>query len=451
MTVSTVILAAGQGTRMRSSLPKVLHNLAGKPFIEYSLHAATTISDDLPVVVVGYGAEAVRTELGRRARVVIQVRQLGTAHAVMAAEPQLAGQSDLVVVLYADMPLLSADTLRRMVEIQSANSGPITILTILSGDSHGFGRVLRAEDGSVKAIIEEAHATPEQLAVEELNAGVYCFSSSWLWPALHRIQVSPKGEYYLTDTVEIAVKSGLRVEACRLKDPSEAIGINTRVHLAEAESLLRARINADWMLTGVTIVDPATTYIEPEVKIGQDTIIHPGTHLQGGTEIGPGCSLGPNAIVRSTSIGNACRIEASVLERSVIEDDVTIGSFCLVGPGAHLAARVVLGHSVEVRDSYLAPGVKVGHSSFLGNATVGENATIGAGTVTYNLDQSVRHRTEIGAGASIGSNSVLVAPVKIGDRGRTGAGAIVTDDIPPNTLVTAVSARRVAGKQELRG
>ncbi len=451
MTVSTIILAAGQGTRMRSSRPKVLHHLAGKPLIEYSLHAAAHVGNDLPVIVIGQGADAVRAEVGGRARFVVQVRQLGTGHAVMAAESILSGMSDQVVVLFADMPLLTPETVRRIVEIQSANPGPMTILTILSRESHGFGRVLRADDGSVKAIVEEAHATPEQLAVEELNASVYCFNASWLWPALHKIKVSPKGEYYLTDTVEIAVKQGLRVEAYQLPDPAEAIGINTRAHLAEAEALLRSRINTGWMLAGVTIIDPSTTYIEPEVKVGQDTVIYPGTHLQGKTEVGQGCVLGPNAILRSSKIGNACQIESSVLEESVVEDEVRVSPFCKLGPGAHLAARVVLSHSVEVKDSYLAPGVRVGHSAYLGDATVGENTTIGAGTVTCNLDQSVRHPTEIGANAAIGSNSVLVAPIKIGDGGRTGAGAVVTDDIPPNTLVKGVPARRVAGKQELSG
>jgi bifunctional UDP-N-acetylglucosamine pyrophosphorylase/glucosamine-1-phosphate N-acetyltransferase len=451
MIVSTIILAAGQGTRMRSNLPKVLHRLAGRPLIDYSLRIAAQIGSDLPVVVAGYGADAVRAEVGTRARFAIQVRQLGTAHAVMTAESLLSGQSDLVVVLSADMPLLSIETLRRMIEIQSANSGPMTILTILSKESHGFGRVLRGENGSVKAIIEEAHATPEQLALEELNAGIYCFSADWLWQALHWVKVSPKGEYYLTDTVEVAVKQGFRVDAYRLADPTEAIGINTRAHLAEAETLLRNRINTSWMLSGVTIVDPNTTYIGPEVKIGQDTIIYPGTHLQGETEVGQGCLLGPNAILKNTKVGNACRIGSSALENSIVEDEVRVSSFCSLGPGAHLAVRVMIGHSVEINHSYLAPGVKVGHSAYLGDATVGENSTIGAGTVTCNLDQSVQHPTEIGAGASIGSNSVLVAPVKVGDGGRTGAGAVVTDDIPPYTLVKGVPARRVASKQELSG
>jgi len=384
MVVSTVILAAGQGKRMRSNLPKVLHGLAGLPFIEYSLRAAASLGDTLPVVVVGHGADAVRAAVGGRARYARQVRQLGTAHAVMMAEPLLSGQSDLVVVISADMPLLTPETLRRLVEIQSDNQGAFTMLTILSPDSHSFGRVMRGPDGSVQAVIEEAHATPDQLAIQELNAGVYCFSSKWLWPALHQIKLSPKGEYYLTDTVELAVKEGLRVEALQLSDPSEAIGINTRIHLAEAEALMRKRINQAWMLAGVTIVDPDATYIGPDVKIGQDVVIFPGTHLSGTATIGPGSQVGPNAMVVNSQVGRACRITSAVLEGAVVEDDVEIGPFCHLSPGTHLATNVHLGNFVEVRDSYLSPGVKVEHFAFLTSATVGENATIGAGAVVKN-------------------------------------------------------------------
>ncbi len=338
MIVSTVILAAGQGTRMRSSLPKVLHNLAGKPFIEYSLRAAEALGGESPVVVVGHGADAVRQYVGARARFVTQEQQLGTAHALLMAEPLLAGRADLVVVISADMPLLTADTLNRLVAIQSANPGPMTLLTILSADSHGFGHVLRSADGAAQAIVEESVATPEQLAIPELNAGVYCFSSAWLWPALHRVQVSPKGGYYLTDTVELAVRDGLRVEPLTLADPDEAIGINTRVHLAEAEAILRRCINRRWMLEGVTIVDPDTTYIGPDVTIGGDTIIYPGTHLQGTTKIGAACRIGPNAVIVDSATGAACKIGASTLEGIVINDQVEIGPYRYLGPEEHLAA-----------------------------------------------------------------------------------------------------------------
>jgi bifunctional UDP-N-acetylglucosamine pyrophosphorylase/glucosamine-1-phosphate N-acetyltransferase len=332
MTVSTVILAAGQGTRMCSGLPKVLHALAGKPFIEYSLRAAESLGGEPPVVVVGHGADAVRQYVGRRASFVTQERQLGTAHALGMAAPLLSGKTDLVVVISADMPLLTGDTLRRLVDIQGANPGPMTLLTILSRDSHGFGHVLRAGDGGVQAIVEESVATSEQLAIEELNAGVYCFASDWLWPALTRIKLSPKGEYYLTDTLELAVKDGLRVDAVTLAEPEEAIGINTRVHLAEAEALMRQRINQRWMLAGVTIVDPDTTYIGPDVKIGQDTILYPGTHLHGDTRIGADCRIGPNAVIADSTTGAACKIGASTLDGVNLGDGAEIGSYRTLGP-----------------------------------------------------------------------------------------------------------------------
>ena len=281
MIVSTVILAAGQGTRMRSELPKVLHPLAGRPLVEYSLRLAAGVSAELPVVVVGYGADAVRQVVGERARFAVQVRQLGTAHALLSAESLLAGQADLVLVISADMPLFRHETLQRLVDTQANNPGPLSMLTVVQEDSHGFGRIVRWDDGTVLSIVEEAHATPQQLAIKEVNVGAYCFSSAWLWPALQRIPVSPKGEYYLTDSVGLAVQAGLNVEALVLDDPDEAIGINTRVHLAEAEAILRKRINTGWMLEGVTIVDPASTYIEPGVRIGADTTVVDGMELLG--------------------------------------------------------------------------------------------------------------------------------------------------------------------------
>lgn len=448
MIVSTVILAAGQGTRMRSSLPKVLHCLAGKPFIEYSLRAAETLGGEMPVVVIGHGADAVRAFVGERARFAHQVRQHGTAHAVMMAEPLLAGRSDLVVVLNADMPLLYGSTLQRLVELQTKNSGPMTLLTIHSKESHSFGHVLRTHDGMVKAIVEESVATPDQLAIEELNAGVYCFSARWLWPALHRIPISPTGEYYLTDTVELAVRDGLQVESLLLTDQDEAIGINTRLHLAEAETLLRRRINNGWMLAGVTIVDPNTTYIGPDVKIGQDTVIYPGTHLEGVVEIGPDCLLGPNAIIKDTTIGVACKVGPSVLERAVIENHVEIGAFCTLGPGSQLGDGVILGNSVEINDAYLAPGVHVPHFSYLGDATVGENVTFGAGAVVCNFDGKVIHPAEIGPRVFIGAGTLIVSPVKVGEGAYTGAGSVVTSDIAPDTIIMAVSASPISKPEQ---
>ncbi len=442
MNVTAVILAAGQGTRMNSDLPKVLHPLAGQPMIHYALRAVEGLVDAPPVVVVGHGAEAVQGALGARARFVLQEEQLGTAHALGQAGPLLSGSSDYVLVTYGDMPLLRPETLRRLLETQQANPGPLTMLTVVADDLHDFGRVLRAADGSVQAIVEAAQATPEQLSVRELNVGVYCFRADWLWPALQRVPLSPKGEYYLTDTVGLAVSAGLPVQALALDDPQEAIGVNTRVHLAEAEAILRARVNTAWMLAGVTLIDPATTYIEAGVSIGRDTVVWPNTYLQGDTYVGQGCNVGPNSVLRDSRVGNGCTIFASVLEGAQVEDDVDMGPFCHLRKGAHLASGVHMGNFGEVKNSYLAPGVKMGHFSYIGDAHIGEEVNIGAGTITCNFSpDGKKNPTEIGAGVFIGSDTLLVAPIKIGEGAITGSGSVVTHDVPPHTVVVGVPAR----------
>ena len=444
MNVRAVILAAGQGTRMRSSLPKVLHPILGHPMVWYSVEAARKVTGADPVMVVGHGAQQVRQALEGQVNFVLQEQQLGTGHAAAQAEMVLKGHTDLVLVISADMPLLTPETLQRMIEIQQANShGPMTMLTVIDENSRGFGRVIRGEAGGVLAVVEEAQATPEQMALHELNAGVYCFSSDWLWSALKRVPLSPKGEYYLTDSVAIAVEDGFQVAALTIEDATETIGINTRVHLAEAAAVMRDRINTSWMLAGVTIIDPASTYIEPEVVIGQDSMIWPNTYLHGETEIGERCSLGPNTIVRSTQIGKDCTVLSSVLEGAVLEDHVDVGPFARLRKGAHLAQGVHMGNFGEVKDSYLGPGTKMGHFSYIGNATIGSQVNIGAGTITCNYDGEKKHPTEIGARVFIGSDTMLVAPVKLGEGARTGAGAVVTRDVPPETLVVGVPAHPV--------
>ncbi|MBN1147138.1 MAG: bifunctional UDP-N-acetylglucosamine diphosphorylase/glucosamine-1-phosphate N-acetyltransferase GlmU [Anaerolineales bacterium] len=445
MEVKTVILAAGQGTRMRSSLPKVLHPLLGKPMIQYALDNAWAVTGLEPVVVVGHDAQRIRQVVGERAQFVLQEPQLGTGHAVQQAETLLllGGHRGWVLVTYGDMPLLTQETLSRVVQAQQAHSGPLTILTILSDDARGFGRVVRDDAGRVQAIVEQAQATPEQLAIRELNAGVYCFAAEWLWEALRRVQLSPKGEYYLTDIVSIAAQQGLSVQTLVADDPQEAIGINTRVHLAEAEAILRARINRQWMLAGVTMVDPNSVYIEVGVTIGQDTILWPNTYLQGDTVIGEACVLGPDTLIRDTRLGERCKVFASVLEGASVAEDVDIGPFAHLRKGARLERGVHMGNFGEVKNSYLGPGVKMGHFSYIGDATVGPGANIGAGTITCNFDGQRKHATEIGAGVFIGSDTMLVAPVKIGDGARTGAGAVVTRDVPENTLAVGMPARSI--------
>jgi bifunctional UDP-N-acetylglucosamine pyrophosphorylase/glucosamine-1-phosphate N-acetyltransferase len=317
------------------------------------------------------------------------------------------------------------------------------MLTNIAADPRGFGRVVRDEAGSVQAIVEEVDCSPAQLEIQELNTSVYCFTADWLWDALSRIPLSPKGEYYLTDLIGIAVDDGHTVQAVTIDDPAEVIGINTRVHLAEATALLQARINRQLMLDGVTIVDPQTTYIEVGVTVGQDTVVWPHTYLQGDTQIGKACTIGPNSYVRDTKIGDRCEIFASVLEQAVLEDDVDIGPFGHLRKGAHLAQGVHMGNFGEVKNSYLGPGTKMGHFSYLGDATLIGNVNVGAGTITCNYDGKNKNPTEIGKNAFIGSDTMLVAPVKLGEGARTGAGAVVTKDVPPKTLAVGIPARKI--------
>lgn len=444
MKITAILLAAGQGTRMKSSLPKVLHPIAGKPMIYHALQAIRQSTTEKPVVVVGHGAEEVTKYLSDSAQTVLQEPQLGTGHAVMQAESLLKGKTDLVVVCYSDMPLLRGETLQKLVETQKNNTGPISMLTVISNDPRGFGRIIRKPDGTVEAIVEEYVATEEQKKIKELNVGGYCFDANWLWDALKRIpKNSKKGEYYLTDTIELASKENLPVLATVMDDEQETIGVNTRVHLAEVETAMRKRINDEHMLNGVTFIDPTSTYIDFDVKIGKDTVIMPNTYLHGKTEMGEGNIIGPNTIIRDTKIGNGCKVLASVLEGAVLEDDVDMGPFARLRKGAHLGNHVHMGNFGEVKDSYLADGVKMGHFSYIGNAQIGSNTNIGAGTITCNYDGEKKHATEIGEDVFIGSDTMLVAPLKIGAGARTGAGAVVNKNVEEDTLVVGMPARAI--------
>ena len=439
--LAVVILAAGQGKRMKSSLPKVLHRIAGRPMIQYVLDAVAGLCETKPVLVVGYGAEALRKAVGESATCVVQSEQLGTGHAVMQARSVLEGQADTVLALYGDMPLLSPRTLQSLASAHQKGRAAVTLLTCVHEDSMGFGRILRSPDGRVLGIVEEAQATPEQLAIRELNCGIYCFRADWLWEHLPRLPLSPKGEYYLTDLVGMAVAEGQPVEGVLVDDALETLGVNDRLHLARVEGAVRQRIREQWMRAGVTMVDPVTTYIEATVAIGPDTIIEPNTHLQGTTRIGANSVLGPNTIIRDSTIGDDCRIEASVVEGAVVENHVSVGPFGHLRQGAHLAEGVHMGNFGEVKNSYLGPGVKMGHFSYLGDTTVGANVNIGCGTVTCNFDGVHKYKTVIEDDAFIGSGTMLVAPVKVGARSVIGAGAVVTHDVPADHLAYGVPAR----------
>jgi len=346
-----------------------------------------------------------------------------------------------MLVYYVDMPLLTENTQHRLLERHNDTGAPVTILVLKASDPRGFGRVVRKPDGTVGAVVEEADCTADQLAIRELNAGVYCFDAKWLWENLSTIPKSAKGEYYLTDTVELAVSQGLSVASVVTEDEAECLGINTRVHLAEAEQVMRQRINRAHMLRGVAMVNPDTVYIDATVEIGLDTLIQPNTWLRGTSKIGSDCVIGPGTILEDTSVGNGCQIKLSVCEQATVEDDVDIGPFAHLRKGAHLARGVHMGNFGEVKNSTLGPGVKMGHFSYLGDATVGPDANIGAGTITCNYDGAKKHPTIIGEGAFIGSDTMLVAPVNIGKGAKTGAGSVVTRDVAPGSVVYGVPAR----------
>ena len=441
MTIASIILAAGQGTRMRSKLPKVLHSLVGKPMVWHALRIVDGLSDLPPVVVVGYKAEEVEAAVPGMAEFALQEQQLGTGHAVASAKTKLEGKADTILVTFADMPLLRKESLKELIAIYQKSGSPVTMTSFIGEPGSAFGRVVRNQAGMVAEIVEKADATLEQLEIREYNVSAYCFQADWLWKALGRIPLSPKGEYYLTDVVGLAIQDGYQVESLILSDPDEAIGPNDRVDLAAADKVMRQRINEQWMLSGVTIINPDVTTIEPEVTIGQDTIIEPNTYLRGKTVIGEDCVIGPETTIESSQVGNGAHLCRSMLEYAIVEDNVSMGPFCHLRKGAHLAKGVHLGNFAEVKDSYLGPETKMGHFSYIGNARIGSNVNIGAGTITCNYDGDKKNPTEIGDDVFIGSDTMLVAPVKIGDRSVTGAGAVVTRDVPADTLVMGVPAK----------
>ncbi len=443
MKLATVVLAAGEGTRMKSKQIKLLHRLAGQSVARYAVDIARAVGAQETVFVIGKDGDAVRQAIGADGvRYVVQEERRGTGHAAMQARAALEGRADLVLVYYGDMPLLKPETMRQLVENQGRGGSIMTILTLIHHESMGFGRVIRGDDGRVLEVVEEKNCTPEQLKIDELNAGLYCFDGDWLWRNIERIPLNPlKQEYYLTDMIGIAVADGQRVDAVVTHDADETIGINNRVHLSWCERVMRARINERLMLDGVTLQDPASTYIDAAVRIGADTVVLANTHIRGDTVIGQDCEIGPNTVIEDCQIGDRCRVTASVLEAAVMEDDSNIGPFGHLRKGARLCRGAHMGNFGEMKNSTLGPGAKMGHFSYLGDATVGAEANIGAGTITCNYDGARKHPTVVGEAAFIGSGTMIVAPCEIGKGAKTGAGSVVTHDVPDGALVYGVPAR----------
>jgi len=446
-----VIMAAGQGTRMRSSLPKVAHPLAGVPVVRHVVEAARAagVADCVVVVGADEGAAAVREGAGNGVRFAVQAEPLGTGHAVECAR-EAAGGAEFLLIMNGDVPLVLPATLRRlMAAVEDGGEGAaLALLTAeVPVESYGF---LELREGRVMGIVEtKERDETDRGEARPINSGQYAARSAWLWPRLARIAPAANGERYLTQLAAMAHDEGTPAAAIVAEEAAEVRGINDRVQLAEAEATVRDRIRRRHMLAGVTIVDPASTFIDAGVAIGTDTVIAPNTHLQGATVVGERCEIGPGTLVRGSRIGDGCVVRFSVVEESTLEAGVDMGPYSHLRPGSHLCEGVHIGNFAEVKASRLGRGTKMGHFSYIGDAEVGEDVNIGAGTITANYDGVRKHRTEIGDGAFIGSDTMLVAPVRVGRGARTSAGAVVTRDVPDGMTAIGAPARvRGAGAAE---
>jgi bifunctional UDP-N-acetylglucosamine pyrophosphorylase/glucosamine-1-phosphate N-acetyltransferase len=442
-----VILAAGKGTRMRARMSKLVHPVAGLPMVRQVVEFGRLLQPSAMALVVGHDAEQVIAAAGDGLDVVTQSDQLGTGHAVLQAREALQGRADVIVVLYGDTVLLRLETIQRM--LAATDDAALVLLTYLRGSSPvhdavsaSYGRIDRDEAGRVTGIIElPGSARYDQ--INEVNAGVMVARADWLWEQAGRLPRNANGEYFLTDLVAPTVAAGLRVDAVQPTDPNEILGINTQVQLADVNRIALDRIRGRWLDAGVRMLDPATVYIDSTVRLGQDTVIQPNTHLRGHTRVGDGTEVGPNSIVEETEIGERCRIVASVLEQAWVGNDVTIGPFAHLRPGARIEDGAELGNYAEVKNSTIGPRVNMHHFSYVGDATLGADTNVGAGTITCNYDGTNKHRTTVGEGVFIGSDTMLIAPVRLGDGARTGAGAVVNRDVQPGQVVVGVPARPI--------
>lgn len=437
---AAVIMAAGAGSRMQSRRPKVVHTVGGRPIIRRVVEAVKAAGVPRTVVVVGAGAEEVRQAAGRGVAFAVQQEQRGTADAVLAAE-SACGRDEQILVVNGDLPLIRPETLRHFCDLHETERSDVSLLTTYHSDPGGYARVKRDKRDRVVGLIEERDASEAERAIREINVGVYAFRASWLWPHLSRVEPSgATGELYLTDLVGIAAKEGMRVSSLPAS-LDESWGVNSRTQLALAERYARDRVCDQLMEAGVTILDPDTTYVDDSARVGRDSIVYPNTTIAGETVIGEDCEIGPNTIIRASTIGDRCRVLASVVEGSVLEDEVSIGPFSHLREGAYIETGAMLGNYAEVKKSRIGADTQMHHFSYIGDANIGRRVNIGAGTITCNYDGKDKHETVVGEGAFIGSDTMLVAPVIVGEGARTGAGSVVTRNVAPGALVLGVPAR----------
>ena len=444
MHLAVIILAAGEGKRMKSSHPKVVHKICGQPLLRYVFTEVKKLKPERTIVVVGHQAEKVISVLDSDVTAVVQDEQRGTADAVKVTESELQDFRGTVMVTCGDTPLIRRETLAKLLKLHKETKAAATLLSAHLSDPTGYGRVIRKSDGMVEKIVEEKDATAKEKRISEINSGTYCFEKNELFAAIQEIDCrNAQKEFYLTDVVEILNKSQKRIAVAVAGDSKEIAGVNSRKELAEAQDAMRKRINERIMENGATLIDPNATFIGPEVEIGQDTVIEPFTFLEGSTKIGKDCHLGPFVHLIDMTVGRRARMEHVVAEGSVVEDDVNLGPFCRIRLGAKIGKRAKIGSYVELKKSEVGEGSKVPHLSYIGDTVIGKDVNVGAGTITCNYDGIRKHRTIIEDGAFIGSDTMLVAPVRIGKNATIGAGSTINKDVPDESLALERTDQKV--------
>jgi bifunctional UDP-N-acetylglucosamine pyrophosphorylase / glucosamine-1-phosphate N-acetyltransferase len=443
--LAVIVLAAGLGTRMRSATVKVLHRIAGRPMLSHTLANVLGLKPDRTVVVLGHQSDDVRKVLPDTVEAAIQKEQLGTAHAVICGLKKLRGHKGTVMVVSGDTPLLDAGALKAVATAHRRKRSDITVLTAVLDDPYGYGRIIRNGSG-VAAIVEEKDASADQKRINEVNTGTYCFETDTLRSALRKVRAAnAQKEFYLTDVVELTSISGGRVSAAQAANPEEALGINSRADLAVAERLLRRKTNRRLMDSGVTMTDPDATYVDTGVIIGRDTVVHPGNHITGNTVIGERCVLMPGNVISDSTIKDGVVVKGySVITNACVDDGASVGPFAHLRPGSRLEPETRVGNFVELKKTLMGFGSKASHLSYLGDTVVGRDVNIGAGTITCNYDGFDKHTTVIEDGVFVGSDTQLVAPVRLGRGSLVAAGTTVTEDVPPDALVISRAPQNVS-------
>ncbi|OLO27431.1 UDP-N-acetylglucosamine diphosphorylase/glucosamine-1-phosphate N-acetyltransferase [Alkalihalophilus pseudofirmus] len=438
-----VILAAGQGTRMKSKLYKVLHPVCGKPMVQHVVDQVKQLQFSDIVVIVGHGAEQVRTQLGDEITYTVQEEQLGTGHAVLQAEQLLATKKGVTVVLCGDTPLVTAETIEALLSYHEQEKALATVLTAHAEDPSGYGRIVRNGNGHVERIVEHKDASDSEKTIQEINTGTYCFDNQALFKALQNVgNQNVQGEYYLPDVIEILKNEGEKIAAYQTDSFEETLGVNDRVALAESERIMKERINKKWMREGVSIIDPSNTYISADAKIGQDTIIYPGSMIMGSSILGSDCIIGPHSEIIDSKVGDGTTIKQSVVHQSSIGNDVSIGPFAHIRPLSSIEDEVRVGNFVEIKKTSMGQRSKASHLSYIGDAEIGADVNLGCGSITVNYDGVNKYLTKVEDGAFIGCNSNLIAPVTVGKNAYVAAGSTITDDVPEEALSVA-RARQV--------